>query len=458
MHKFRKVIFHKNTRLNRSVLGMGIETAKELGLQNGDKIHLFAGRLFTPLKLIINTSTSNTSKEILEINDEILNKMLLSDGVAYGICRNNTGLHLGPVVGIMIDSSSDIKRPFGDQSFFISQLIDSATAMGQICFAFSTNSVDFSRKKVFGFSFVNGVWKKRVFPIPDVVYPREASFSKAKLLIRRKMQSTGCKFINPPMLGKWESHKILSQDPALSQYIPETRRVTSFNPVVQMLNKYGAVYLKPIDGTKGKNIIRVLKNKKSPLYHYQFQPDSQPRIGTSDEIKLLRAKLGRYMGKRNYIVQRRINLLKVNGNIADIRILAQKDHTGQWLITGAACRIGKKGSITSNISSGGSAKNVRTVVEQSFADPFQSEAILAEIDHVALEAARVLEANTSSMGELGIDIGIDQDGKVWFIEANLRPARRIFNLLNDPVTRLKSVEKPLLYARYLAEFCQERQE
>jgi hypothetical protein len=206
----------------------------------------------------------------------------------------------------------------------------------------------------------------------------------------------------------------------------------------------------------GRNIIRVLKRKNSNIYEYQYQVNSQTRLGTSNGLNRLRQGLGRFIGKRGYIVQRRINLLRVNGGIVDVRILVQKDHTGLWSITGQACRIGRRGSITSNISSGGSASKVQTVVAKSFTDPMQRERILTEINYLALEAAHVLEANTSCMGELGIDIGIDQNGKIWFIEANLRPARKVFTLINEPATRFKSLQKPLLYAHYLAGFRQER--
>jgi hypothetical protein len=356
----------------------------------------------------------------------------------------------------MLDSGIDKNRPYAGQSSFISQLITLGTAIGQICFAFSSNNVNFIRKNIYGYTYGKGGWKRGIFPIPDVVYPREAGNSKAKLLMRKKMQSLGCKFINPPLIGKWESHKILSEHHTLSRFIPNTCLATNFNQVERMLKKHGAVYLKPIAGSKGRNIIRVIMREKSNLYDYQYQKNSQSCIGTSKGINSLRNRLMKYMGNRTYIVQRRIDLLRIDGSIADVRIIVQKDHTGQWSITGQACRIGRKGSITSNISSGGRASKVETVVAQSFADPLQRERILKDINYLALEAAHVLEAKTSSMGELGIDIGIDQEGVVWFIEANLRPARRVFTLINEPATRFKSIQKPLLYARYLAGFSQER--
>jgi hypothetical protein len=162
------------------------------------------------------------------------------------------------------------------------------------------------------------------------------------------------------------------------------------------------------------------------------------------------------MGRRRYIVQQRIHLLRVNGNITDVRILVQKDENGLWTVTGKACRVGRLGSITSNISGGGCGHRVPHVLARHFSDPQVRTRIIQEIDYLALEAARVLENDISSIGELGIDIGIDTHGKLWFIEANLKPARKVFILIGAKSTRRASVMKPMQYSRYLAGFRPER--
>jgi glutathione synthase/RimK-type ligase-like ATP-grasp enzyme len=158
------------------------------------------------------------------------------------------------------------------------------------------------------------------------------------------------------------------------------------------------------------------------------------------------------MGKRNYIVQKEINLLRTDNNVIDVRVLVQKDHTGKWTITGMICRIGRTGSITSNIASGGHASHLTKVLADNFNNDNTRRSIENEVKTLALEAAQKLEASVGSIGELGIDIGIDRSGKVWFIEANLKPARQVFRLIGDFQGRRQSVEKPLLYSRYLAGF------
>jgi glutathione synthase/RimK-type ligase-like ATP-grasp enzyme len=209
--------------------------------------------------------------------------------------------------------------------------------------------------------------------------------------------------------------------------------------------------MKPVTGSRGRNIIKVTK-ADGRGFQYQYQMNNRMYEGMASTLAGLRKSLRRVMGSQTYIVQERINLLQYEGNILDVRVMTQKDNKGSFSITGKACRIGKPGSITSNISAGGQGQKVEFILNRQFSQSAQRERIINEINMVALESAKLLDEVIGSIGELGIDIGIDRDGKVWFIEANLRPARQVFLLIGEKALRKDSVTKPLLYCRYLAGF------
>jgi len=200
-------------------------------------------------------------------------------------------------------------------------------------------------------------------------------------------------------------------------------------------------YLKPVTGSQGRNIIKITR-KKGAGYEYQYLLNNQVHRGRAASLQQLRQHLRRVMGNRSYIVQKQINLIRTGGNILDVRVMVQKDNQGQWGITGMAVRVGRHGAITSNISSGGYGRRVRGVLERKFSSREQVDEIISQIEQVALKAASTLEQGIGSAGEMGIDIGIDSQGKVWFIEANLRPARQVFTLIGDKRTRIKSVQTP----------------
>lgn len=424
--------------------------AKKLDLKNEENIIFYVGQT----KKILKVKIASTGKDVLSFSlaNIVFKKMYLKSSQKYSIRSNDNEVHIGPVVGIMADFFNDTKRPFGGQTHFIKQLLISGKAIGQICFAFSPYSVDIAKGIIIGYTYGRRGWIKSAFPIPDVIYPRERAYSRTKLQMRKRLESLGVTLLNPTLVGKWETHKLLMENQQLHKFLPETRLVTSFNEVGQMLKKYDGIYLKPVAGSQGKNIINVTKKKASLIYEFKYMNEERLVKGSAGNLNNLKAYLRKVMGNRSYIVQKEIKLIKSEGNIVDVRVLVQKDNTGEWDITGIACRIGSNGSITSNISSGGSGKKIEEILTQHIALEGDRRRIMDDIYYLSIEATKTIEKNIGQSGEMGIDLGIDTSGNVWFIEANIRPARQVFNLIGEPDTRLKSVERPMLYARYLAGF------
>ncbi len=444
------VMVSRNSHLNDSSLRLSKAVAQELNLSEGTMVILSVGKLELRLK----TRIANRAGKFMQFSPVTLNRLHLPSAHRYAAKLEEQRLNIGPVVGIMHAVSNDLSRPFGGQSFFIRELCVEGMRLGQLCFGFDPYHINFGERTVVGYIYSNGGWHRGVFPIPDVIYPRDGGYSPAKVHLRNRLLAMGCKFINPPLIGKWQTYRILSQSPELSKYVPDTNRVNGFQQVDNMLRKHGSVYIKPVNGSQGRDIIRVNRGRNSS-YRYQYKVKYTPHSGYALNRGSLRQNLGRIMRRHRYIVQQKINLLSVNGRICDVRAMVQKDDNGEWSVTGKAFRIGQKGSITSNISGGGSGSKMMGILRRRFPDTRARE-IMKEVDYLALEVARALENDTGGIGELGIDIGIDVKGKLWFIEANLKPARQVFVLIGERNTRRMTVRKPLLYARHLAGFKSER--
>ncbi len=442
------VMVGRNTNLGDQTLRLSKEVAKSTNLEEGEMVVLSVGLLESRLKIRI----ADQSGYSIQLSPVALNRLHLPSARRYGINVDDHRLSVGPVVGIMHPLSQDMARPFDGQTHFIKELNDEGARLGELCFGFDPRRINFGTRTVVGCSYYGGRWHRGIFPIPDVVYPRDGAYSVNKLAIRKKLQALGCKFFNPPLIGKWQTYRILSAIDELNKHVPDTSRANSFLQVDTMLRKYGAVYIKPINGSMGRDIIKVSRGQRAGSYQYFYKVKQEPRSGFASNRNVLRQNLGRIMRGHNYIVQQQINLLKINGSISDIRVMVQKDEDGEWSVSGKAFRIGRRGSITSNISGGGSGGKVAAILRRRFPDARTRELILKEIDHLAVEVAKALEKETGPIGELGIDIGVDVNGRVWLIEANLKPARKVFILIGEPSTRRMTIRKPMLYARHLAGF------
>ncbi len=450
MQNYRMLSVKFASRQPEDILSVSQDVADYFKIIEGQSFKLNVGRLGKTLNVTIDKSHKNHN--LICLNPQTARALYLQNGRKYGYRGNKEQIFIGPVVGIMLEESGQKNKPYAGQSFFIKQLLISGRAFGELCFAFSPYRINWNSKTVQGYSYGESGWTRATFPIPDVVYPRGKGYSSIKMGIRKRLEAMGVAFFNPALIGKWQTHRILTQNPELLGYIPETRLVKDFGQVDRMIKKYQTVYLKPVTGSQGKNIVRVRKNRSDSSYQYQYQMNNQSYRGSAPNLAQLRSCLRPVMGNRTYIIQKQINLLQSEGNLVDVRILAQKDDTGSWGVTGMACRVGRKGSITSNISAGGSGKHLETVLKSKFSNQEQRTQIQEELQYLAIEAAKTLEASIGPSGEMGIDIGIDKNGHIWFIEANLRPARQVFSLIGEKQTRKRSVENPMLYSRYLAGF------
>jgi hypothetical protein len=110
-------------------------------------------------------------------------------------------------------------------------------------------------------------------------------------------------------------------------------------------------------------------------------------------------------------------------------MVQRKNVNSDWVVTGKITRTAANGFIVTNV-----AKSLSTVEDAINASEINLKNIgglLWEIDQLGILVARQLEKVYPDAYIWGMDIGIDKDGKPWFIEANLVPDVSIFRYLSD---------------------------
>lgn len=93
--------------------------------------------------------------------------------------------------------------------------------------------------------------------------------------------------------------------------------------------------------------------------------------------------------------------------------------------------------------------------EQALSRTFgaRSEEVLQNAKRIAITLAEAIEFHHQHLlGEIGFDLGIDQDEKVWMFEANAKPGRSIFNHPSLRSEGKASVEHILEHCLYLSKF------
>ncbi len=145
-----------------------------------------------------------------------------------------------------------------------------------------------------------------------------------------------------------------------------------------------------------------------------------------------------------------LHLASLRGSPFDIRILMQKDGTGAWRRTKIYARVAAKGRLTSNLSRGGTGYYVGSLLAYPFGRArrrlrarsiWRRKTIVHALDEVF----------ETPLGELGLDLGIDRKGRIWLIEVNAKPFRKVVDAGPKRGVYL-SFHRPMAYARHLAGF------
>ncbi|GAB7388659.1 spore coat associated protein SpaC [Bacillaceae bacterium] len=355
-------------------------------------------------------------------------------------------------LGIMTCRSSSVP-PFGEKGYFRSLSI-----LGQKCglpvFVFIPDEVDFAGKAAAGYRYVReGKWKKEIFPLPRLVYdrcfyPNGKIFRRYQPYVKRLKEHPEVTFLGLGLHGKWQLYELVSQSEKLKRWLPKTKRYTSFRDLLAWLNEERQAIMKPVGGSLGTGVIKISRPKNG-LLHVEGRAQNNRKIAkTFPDVRSFATWLQEFMKGRKYLIQQYLNLTTKDGVPFDVRILAQKNALGEWGITGIAVRKGEARGLTSNLHGGGKAEKFLPFLRQHYA-PEQTAQIQQAVQEIATELPAYIESRHGRLVELGIDVGIEQNGNVWIIEANSKPGRRVFQEIGETETSRKAIANPLHYARYL---------
>lgn len=357
-----------------------------------------------------------------------------------------------PVLGILTlylnERKSLEERPVYEK------MIAAGKRIGIDAFVFTPQDVDDRSGRIYALVYRPEAksWTRKWVRFPHVIYDRcriQKSQRFQQLLAFRKRYSH-LTFLNRPLRNKWTIYRTLAKVAAFRQHLPSTKLYQSPEDVTSLLKKYPTVYLKPINGTGGRGILRIERRKDGSLLlqgrnHSRsiVQPKHVSRSGLPAVLRDWDMRGDRY------IAQQGLSIKLPNGRVHDYRMLVQKNGAGVWEVTGCAGRVGPSGSITSNLHGGGKAASMNALLRQWVG----SESAIAQIRNTAeslgVNVARYLETTYGALCELALDLAIDRSGRVWLLEVNPKPAREVFSQAGERDVYRKAIVRPIEYALWV---------
>lgn len=378
-------------------------------------------------------------------------------GNVYIMGESEGELQLGPLIGILTDSDfRTTSAPFGPRTSFIKQLLSLGRKKAYF-FAFTPRDINWQQETVHGwFLDGGGGWTRRVVPLPDVVYnrlpSRRAETGSAIVNLRERFVRRKIPFFNWSFFNKSDVYTMLDNEPEALSHLPESINNPSPARIKEMLEKHQFLYFKPTGGSLGNGIYRLTYHP-SRGYFARYRNNGGNvllRFKTfASLMKMLRARHG--SGLSRYVVQQGIRLVEIDNCPIDFRFHMHKDGSNKWVVAGIGAKKAGRGSVTTHIKNGGSLMTPEQALSRTFGDKAQE--ILGNAKQVAVRLSEAIERNyPHTLGELGLDIGIDRDANIWMFEANAKPGRSIFKHPALKAQGRASMEYILDHCLYLSKF------
>ncbi|BBH21498.1 hypothetical protein Back11_28430 [Paenibacillus baekrokdamisoli] len=366
-----------------------------------------------------------------------------------------------PVLGIMTLYLND--NGLLEEKPIYQKMTIAGKKMGLDIYVFTPRDVNYKQNRINALMFdpVTKSWTRKWRSFPHMIFDR-CRIQRSQRFVelgKFRKQYGHLTFLNHMLRNKWIIYRTMRKDPRFIPHLPLTKMYESPSDLTDMIRKYPLIYLKPINGTGGRGILRIQK-QQGGIYLIQGRDQSR-RIIHPQRVPLseLHGRLEGWNLKENhYLVQQGIQLKLPNGRVHDYRMLVQKNGSGLWEVTGCAGRIGASGSITSNLHGGGEAVTMQSLLKRFIKNDETVEAAKLQAEELSIQMAIFLEQTYGRLCELALDLAIDQKGHIWLLEVNPKPAREVFIQAGEKETYRRAIVRPLEYAIWLHEQKKRRKE
>lgn len=275
---------------------------------------------------------------------------------------------------------------------------------------FHPEDIDMERKTIKGKILFNNKWVKKEVPVPKFTDVTVYSFKYKKQIAFLRKHSH---FTTGRLANKETGGENIKADGEFAHLVIPTIPHTDFSGFYDFLKKHQRIVMKPKRGQRGEGIFMLGKKGNKFILSYE-----------KEEEVLSKMKLKKFFRKtlsnRPYIYQKYIESKTKFGDPFDCRIRLEKNGKGKWEVVINLIRIGSGQKVVSNVARGGSVSELDPFLKTNYGDKW--EEIKSSILNIGKRLPYKLEKMyNQELGSLGIDIGIDRDGKLYLFESNNAP-------------------------------------
>lgn len=353
---------------------------------------------------------------------------------------NNDHVIEKPIVGVLVGNNY-INKILKRQNLPRANRYQAASqSSGVFFYFFSLKDINVKNKTVEGvyFNIKNKLWEKKQFPYPRYIYKKVSGSKNNSIFYKRfkkELEENSIQSLNYiEGFNKWEVYQNLSKDKNFNEYLPQTIIYNNPSDIENMFKKSDRLYLKACLGGRGRQVVRITK---LPSGSYEFSHfNKELYIQKFQNLNRLINKINRFFGDRKFIIQEAIDLITINRKIEIVAI---------------PVRVSKENSpITTHAQSFTFDYFFKKILKYKEKEIIE---LKTRLNHFLITAYNSIEKVYGPICEIGIDVGLDKKGRLWFIECNSRSLKVSFFKAYDDATIAKSFSNIFEYAIYRS--CQE---
>jgi glutathione synthase/RimK-type ligase-like ATP-grasp enzyme len=383
------------------------------------------------------------------ISSSLLKKMHIPMDLIYQLKLSNDKAIIGPSIGLLLGEKNQLYNPTYMEKY--SDRFREYKKFGGLVIAFSTRSIDWDEKIAYGMLYdpTQNKWRYDSAPIPAALYRR--NFHQNLDRINQLIEMTNKNLFNSHYFKKSDLI-LLKDEKEIRNHVPATHLLKKMDDLIEFIQDKERIMLKPVSLSRGRGIFTLEKNQKPAegyiLYEHQNEFLLRHLISDNKALEEMLIKLN--LLNKQYLYQTYIPLLKINNRPLDVRVVMQKYDIKSWKCSGIECRVAGENEVLTNISRGGEAMTLEDVVIGSGIDQSYDK-IYKSIINLCQKFCNLIDSKDEHYAEFGLDIGLDQEGYPWIIEANIFPSFKGFKEM-DYEMYLKIRYQPIFYAVHLQGF------
>ena len=321
----------------------------------------------------------------------------------------------------------------------IKALIEVATNLNSRLVFFNTSNVNFDRGIILAKEFMNNKWNEVEVEFPDVIQNVHIKEGSKQSLTEKRLRKL-IPFTSFTIMNKMFLPFQIIKSGEFGEYFIPFKYIDNYSIVENYFNNFDQVVIKPISSSQGTGILYIEKKKNR---FFLKEDKKKYKFNISEFKQVIKKLLDLNKNNTQYIIQPYVKCRTKEGNPYDIRAHLQKNGEGKWVFTKVYPRIGGKDTILSNISKGGETLDIKTFVINEFGKN-KGEVLLNSVYDLAMKLTTHVDSlYNMSIDELGIDIAIDENNRLWVHEVQPQPQSKYHEK--------ERAQNMLEYALFLAE-------